>query len=122
MTAKCDFCGANEPQWRYACSPFKMLAIGEKDGTPASVTFNSDAEWAACNDCREIIERDGRSELAERVLRLVPTFDFEHATTSERKFYLDMLLQFHGTFFNTKGDPVPLRAGDWPEYEIGRNA
>jgi hypothetical protein len=114
----CDFCSATSPEWRYTSAPFQMFVSGEKDEKPAIVTYNSDDQWAACSECKEIVEAGERERLAVRSLEHCPEYSrIRDAGPEERKAYLDLLLAFHGTFFMTKSEAKPLLPGDLEEYD-----
>ena len=53
----CDFCNAPNPVWRFSARPFVV-----DYGTMASA---SDADWAACDACRNMILADDRVGLVD---------------------------------------------------------
>lgn len=55
----CDFCAAENPQFYYECLPFVL----EMNGIPVAI---SDEKWAACSDCRTLIDESRRIELVDR--------------------------------------------------------
>ena len=62
----CDFCNAPNPVWRFRARPF-LIDYGP-------ITGESDADWAACNACREMIVADDRNGLVDRAMLMAPLF------------------------------------------------
>jgi len=60
----CDFCNAPNPVWRFSARPFVV-----DYGTMASA---SDADWAACDACRNMILADDRNGLVDRAMLIAP--------------------------------------------------
>src|ERR1035438_7108962 len=60
----CDFCNAPNPVWRFSARPFVV-----DYGTMASA---SDADWAACDACRDLILADDRNGLVDRAMVTAP--------------------------------------------------
>lgn len=52
---RCDFCYADHPQWVVPARSFMLMA-----------GHNSGGDWAACDECAPLIERDQWSALARR--------------------------------------------------------
>lgn len=57
----CDFCSAKSSPWTVKCNSFRMPV----SGTP--FMMNSDTDWAACDDCKSLIEQGCWDLLKERV-------------------------------------------------------
>ena len=60
----CDFCNAPNPIWRFSARPFVL-----DYGTIASA---SDADWAACDACRDLILAGDRTGLVDRAMLFAP--------------------------------------------------
>ena len=60
----CDFCNAPNPVWRFRAEPF-VVDYGPMAGA-------SDADWAACDACRDLILADDRSGLVDRAMLIAP--------------------------------------------------
>ena len=61
----CDFCHAPAPLWRFRAQPFVLdYGIG--------VQSASDADWAACETCRELIHVGDRAGLVDRAMQVAP--------------------------------------------------
>jgi hypothetical protein len=60
----CDFCNAPNPVWRFSARPFVV-----DYGTMSSA---SDADWAACDACRNMILADDRNGLVDRAMLIAP--------------------------------------------------
>jgi hypothetical protein len=54
----CDFCLHPDPAWEYPCGPVVIV------GSPNIEA--SDDEWAACDECRRLIEGEGNVEQIAR--------------------------------------------------------
>ena len=61
----CDFCHGPAPVWRFRAQPF-VVDYG------FGLLRASDADWAACDACREFILADDRAGLVERAMRFAP--------------------------------------------------
>lgn len=59
----CDFCHAGAPGWRFPCDNFTLPAAA---GIPVGQV--SIGDWAACRECRQLIEAGDRSGLLDRCL------------------------------------------------------
>jgi len=55
----CDFCGSDEPRWRYSVEDYTALVTNTH-------VITNDGDWAACNACYELIEANDRANLAKR--------------------------------------------------------
>jgi len=60
----CDFCNAPNPVWRFQARPF-VVDYGSLAGA-------SDAGWAACDACRDMILADDRNGLVDRAMLIAP--------------------------------------------------
>ncbi len=54
----CDFCTAPKPPWAYPTRDFRLSVFGGK----------STKGWAACDDCRTLIDSDQKKELSQRAV------------------------------------------------------
>lgn len=77
----CDLCGDIYPAWDYDCSDF---AIHEID-------FASMGEWAACNQCSELIELGDYEKLLKRSLD-------NHEGREHRSEWEPRIRRIHQTF------------------------
>jgi len=55
VSARCDFCSANDPEWFYPAGDFEV----------AEHAWGSSGGWAACADCSDLLEK----RLNERLVR-----------------------------------------------------
>jgi len=60
----CDFCNAPNPVWRFQARPF-LVDYGAMAGA-------SDAGWAACDACRDMILANDRNGLVDRAMLIAP--------------------------------------------------
>lgn len=112
ITFVCDFCsvpGREQEMWSYPCAPHvhgvivSDLPLGASRG-----------DWAACENCHELIERNDRKALVERSVKL----DWErhpelHAHPEAKAMLRAMARSIHDGFFrNRTGDAIPPTKGD----------
>jgi len=93
----CDFCNAPNPVWRFRARPF-LIDYGP-------ITGESDADWAACNACREMIVADDRNGLVDRAMLMAPAIpDLPEADVRELRRWSQ------GLFFTHRVPcaPVPI--------------
>jgi hypothetical protein len=82
----CDFCNAPNPVWRFRARPF-LIDYGP-------ITGESDADWAACNACREMILADDRNGLVDRAMLMAPAIpDLPEADVRELRRWSQGLLE-----------------------------
>jgi len=100
----CDFCSATDVKWRYEVESFMV-----KDdpiaamGGPAN---RSVADWAACDECHELIENEEYSKLTLRSVESSPGWK-ETAPAIKRRI-LEMLGGMHLQFIKGRlGPPTP---------------
>lgn len=55
----CDFCSAPRPKWRYRCRTF--VAFETRDYT----IDQSVGDWAACDQCKDMIDRGDFEKLGD---------------------------------------------------------
>lgn len=74
--AVCDFCSAKPVVWSYPARDHSMgalVAVHPDPEVPIHVIHvESNGAWAACEPCRELIDRGARDALAERARRRMP--------------------------------------------------
>jgi hypothetical protein len=93
----CDFCHGPDPAWRFRAQPFVVdYGIGLQSA--------SDADWAACDACREFILAGDRAGLVERAMRVAPRI--LGASESEVR---QLRSWAHGLFFRHRVPGEPLR-------------
>ena len=56
----CDFCSSIPVRWRYPAATFAVSVVVFAD------------DWAACDTCHELLERDDRDALLQRSAALAP--------------------------------------------------
>ena len=66
----CDFCCSTTVKWRYACDNFDV----------PEYSFRSKGDWACCDVCSELIEKNDLQGLKERSVSImnIPSFAMEH--------------------------------------------
>lgn len=106
-TGRCDFCYAERPTWLYRCESFESAP---------GIGWESDGDWAACDECHVRIERrdvdamlDHRDLSAEmEVARLVPGLSYEEVKRDMR----EMVRRLYLAFFRYRTGPAMKVAGD----------
>jgi len=112
---RCDFCSAPDPEWWYHAQPFSSMVVGvnDKTGEAMTRTFVDDGEWAACSDCKAIIESGDHEALAERSMTSEHHVSYREAIGGHAELIRNMLRKFHGEFWRTKiSPPEPLPKGE----------
>ena len=114
----CDLCSAPNPVYRYpardfdsrtdvAAQPVELEGQTIEAGTP--VTQFSTGDWAACEVCHAMIQRNYRAGLALRSLNFMLIEDPEMAERADDLY--QMLMELHAKFFdNRTGEPVLTEA------------
>lgn len=92
----CDFCTFPVVVWRFEAAPFG-LDYGHAIAT-------SDAGWAACEECSELILAGDRDGLVERALRISP--GIPGAAEDEVR---ELQRWAHDLFFLHRLDAAPTR-------------
>lgn len=83
----CDFCSSKDVRWSYNAKDFIH---------PFMPNTMSIGAWAACDECRELIESSHWSELAVRSIELLP---YSNQLSDEQKHEAkNMLLALHAMF------------------------
>lgn len=59
----CDFCSTPWPRWIYPCAPYTLAVFHFSEGTETHI---STSDWAACDNCRDAIERGDYARLVNR--------------------------------------------------------
>lgn len=54
----CDFCSSHKVKWEFPCEDFQM----------PQMDWGSENGWAACDECKDLIEADDWDALAQRAL------------------------------------------------------
>jgi hypothetical protein len=93
----CDFCHGPDPVWRFHAQPFVVdYGIGLQSA--------SDADWAACEACRELIVTGDRAGLVDRAMQVAPRIAGASETeVRELRFWA------HGLFFCYRLPGEPMR-------------
>lgn len=104
----CDFCSA-PPLWLFPAEHFDM---GTNVFDPA-IVHRSESDWAACQECHDLIQAEDRQGLAERTLTTIVR-KAEVATRVERRRIertaRPATLDLHDRFrANRTGPPIPIR-------------
>ena len=89
----CDFCTTLDPSWRFEARPF-AIDYGE-------VVGQSDAGWAACDECCRLILAGDRAGLVERAMRIAPSMpEMPRETERQLRFWAQGLFFEHRTNIN----------------------
>ena len=84
---RCDFCGATPVRWDYPCVSIDYgIGVGSK------------GDWAACDDCHKMIERDDRGGVLVRAI--VGLWLGGMTVTEDLK---DRIEEIHDPFFTFHG-------------------
>lgn len=96
----CDFCSEPAPSWCYPAATFVALRVG-------LIEAASEGDWAACDDCRHLIEAGNRAGLAERsaALLVVANPEFASAGAEIREGFVSL---HSGFFAHRRGPCVPI--------------
>lgn len=94
MDIICDFCSSPKVTWRYPARNILMTDIQAL----------SVGDWAACDTCHDIIERDGQPGITARTVET-----FKHNLPGMDNF----ILRLHKRFFAERTGPAE-RIGDTP--------
>jgi hypothetical protein len=97
VAMKCDFCSSADPRWRFEAAPFAL------DFGPVLAT--SDAGWAACDACCQLIVKGDRVGLTDRAVRQGP------ASAMGREELRTALEIIHGLFFRYQLNSNPSALG-----------
>jgi hypothetical protein len=93
----CDFCNAPNPVWRFQARPF-VVDYGSLAGA-------SDAAWAACDACRDIILANDRNGLVDRAMQIAPAIpDLAESDVRQLRRWSQGLFFTH----RVSCDPVPI--------------
>ena len=99
--AICDFCSRSRVAWRYPARSFVAYVI-------ASIGGESVGDWAACDECHDLIESGDSKGLKERSLNALIGRHPEMA--SVRDSLAEHLAALHMLFFeNRTGAATPLQ-------------
>ena len=60
INPRCDFCGRRNPPWTFPCKPLHLKAHLDLP------EYHDDGEWASCDICKELIEKNQKIELMMR--------------------------------------------------------
>jgi hypothetical protein len=93
----CDFCHASDPIWRFRAEPFVIdYGIGVRSA--------SDADWAACEACRQLILTGDRVGLVNRAMEVAP--QISGASENEVR---ELRSWAHDLFFRYRLADEPIR-------------
>jgi hypothetical protein len=113
----CDFCSEPLPLngecWTFPCKSFEYpFMLIESGPTEMNVqTEGSADDWAACDDCHDLIESGDRVALATRSVD--KDIERNPAAASERHMLIGMTRAMHNKFFdNRNGDAFRERVAD----------
>ena len=93
MACICDFCSAPDPGWRYPARNFIGYAA-------CGIVGESVGEWAACQECHQLIVAGDRSRLTER--SVVSFIAFQPELAAIRTELETELGTLHGRFFENR--------------------
>lgn len=74
LEGRCDFCSAPDPAWQLPVTDLGILIVESAD---AEVGHNSIGDWAACEECAELIRADRWDALTARSLRILVASSLE---------------------------------------------
>jgi hypothetical protein len=94
--ACCDFCQRRPVTWRIPCPSFELPAVSWQ-GLVAPPAW-SEADWAACEPCGQLIADRNHHALLTRARKAEPAALAE-GPPALRKARRDMLLQLHDAFW-----------------------
>ena len=94
---QCDFCSMPSPMWRYPARSFLAYCA-------PNVAGESLGDWAACDQCRLLIETDDRRGLAQRSLDEL-ILKHPEASGAAAALYVD-LADLHQNFFAHRIGPA----------------
>jgi hypothetical protein len=106
----CDFCSSPETVHRYQCMDFaseSKTAGVMYDGTratigPTNLVLNSINYWAACADCRKLVDVEDIEGLLNRVKRVLIDADPNPLRPERRKQVIRHLRLTYELFFKTR--------------------
>ncbi len=97
MKPVCDFCFSTTVKWVYTAETF----IVEK------YNYRSVGDWATCNKCAELIDKNDREGLEQRSIQFVPEMLLKIFGSFE-----DFVHLLHSGFWKHKtGEKLPLEEG-----------
>jgi hypothetical protein len=99
--AICDFCSGPRVAWRYPARSFVAYVV-------ASIGGESVGDWAACDECHDLIEASDREGLTERSLEAL--IEKHPEMTSVRDTITEHMAGLHILFFeNRTGAATPVQ-------------
>ena len=99
MACLCDFCSAPDAGWRHPARSFTTFSgvVGESVG-----------DWAACQECHQLIVSDERARLTERsLLTFIAVHPELEAVKTELATEMGIL---HAQFFDNRTGPASVIA------------
>lgn len=101
----CDFCNAPRPGWSFPADPFvlsqELLGV-------VSVDQVSLSGWAACDECKTLIDADDRTGLADRSLACFNRFRTVQDIHDDCEV-MELLRMVHTGFWASKrGDAIAI--------------
>jgi len=87
--AQCDFCSSTEIRWRYPTQSFSP-----------GLGYESVGDFAACDACHDLIEKDDREGLLTRSVETMPILPLP------REFAEFAVRTIHIGFFNYRTGPA----------------
>jgi hypothetical protein len=105
--AKCDFCGAAGPTWRFPCKTFRRdeeILVGDE---VAVLDHGYVGDWIACERCKITYEEGGLDGLTDRVVRRYVTRDSRLANPSVQDRLKAECRRLYAQFqMHREGEPV----------------
>lgn len=94
LVGVCDFCSQPGPRWRYPATSFMDTKSG----------YGSIEDWAACERCHDLIEKDD-----DRSRRRLVDLSIRTEVPYERRVLRPQITEFHDQFrAHRSGPPVAL--------------
>jgi hypothetical protein len=95
----CDICSAPDPPWRY---PAEDFIASETEGLSGILVQESIGGWAACDECRAIIDREDWHGLAVRAADTL----LAQCAIFDRDWLIDEMIQLHQRFAASRRGPA----------------
>lgn len=96
MALKCDFCSSPNIKWAYPCRDFTI---------PENLA-GSHGSFAACDECKALVESDNREALLNRSVNTIPFFKQGHIPTGLKRLLKEEIRRIHNSFFANRLGPV----------------
>lgn len=111
----CDFCAWGDPIWKYPCKDFQSeeIKVQGPQGHNTFVSLDSYKEWAACDDCSNLIEQEDLTSLAARSFKSAIPDEPTRLSANQKAKLMNWIRDTHLQFMkNRTGPRLPLQTGD----------